>query len=62
MLMSCQRANKYTKMFIQLRTMSNYVSLVIYELRHIIFKTAVEYTESSKQNSLVLKTVMSGTN
>jgi hypothetical protein len=32
MLMLCQRAITFTKMFIQIRTMSNYVCLVIYEL------------------------------
>jgi len=60
MLMSCQRANTFTKIFIQLRTMSNYVCLAIYELRHTFFKTAEEYTESSKENSLVLKILISG--
>ena len=40
--------------------MSNYVCLAIYELRHTFFKTAEEYTESSKENSLVLKILISG--
>jgi hypothetical protein len=61
MLMLFPRANTFTKNVytalynVKLRLLSD-----LRVTRHIIFKTAVEYTESTKQNSLALKIVISG--